>query len=161
MKLPCEVLSRRITTPVLKVCATVSWSNTGPSIQDPCGLNSIINGISSLQADYHLTPAREEENGLAWRPRELSTKLKFYFRHARLFLGNGNTSLHFVCYKRRPTTSGVVSWHAVQEAPRSGSVDKKPLLVEAVGSFEELLAYIIPLAFQRMPPMPWRAWRTP
>lgn len=77
-------------------------------------------------------------------------------------MGSGNTRLHIACYKRWPTFSGVVvSWHAVQEGPRSGPVNEKPLFLEAIGSFEELPAYITPLAFRRVPPMPWRAWRTP
>lgn len=135
VKLPCEFVFGRIKTPVPKVCTTVSWSNTGPVIQEPCRLSTIINGISDLQAKHQLTAACKEGNSLAGRVRKLSTKLKCICRHARPFLDNGYRRLHVVCYKRRPTTYGVVSWQGVQDAPSSGSVNEKPLLLEAVGTW--------------------------
>lgn len=43
----------------------------------------------------------------------------------------------------------------IQEVDQSTNI---PLFFAAVGSFEELPAYIIVVAFEQVQPMPWHAW---
>lgn len=105
-------------------------------MQDPCGQNSIIYGILNIQADYHLTATREEENGLACM-----------------------VHLEVTCIGPPPllSSTGLIAY-----SPRTSkkwiSQPKFTLLLEAIGSFEELPAYIIAVAFEQVQPMPWHAW---